>query len=415
MDTNLRERLRQRAGHLSLPLLSRLSSIRTLCIGEASYCHHLFRQSCLETGGTHGKLRHYQCGDVNMLHWPVAASQSPEISDDDSPINASADTARHSSRASGTASVDEEKEELYIRLRGMAPFTCAELPPAGWFSSNVLRRRFGRTSPARVQQPQVIFVSPNLPAAWASLRELYVPEVTAPFAEWLQRAQERALFLWQGDTSSHRSRRGGRLHHPAVYDAIPIVMNVNNASSESESASASIHGSGNVLEDIVWITGWNEALEGIFHRGYELGKEDGYENGRNDERRLSDRRKRKEIEVEKDKERDKVNGDPSMSGTSTSQPPMHTHNDSDSHSHRKRREVEDIESIVTCPITGEVLKDPVISPASGRSFERSAILQWLSMQSNDPLSRSALHPSDLVPNRTLKELIGRLKYFGIIS
>ena len=110
-----------------------------------------------------------------------------------------------------------------------------------------------------------------------------------------------------------------------------------------------------------------------------------------------------------------------MSGTNASQPPTHSHNGSHSHSHndsnshRKRREVEDIESIVTCPITGEVLKDPVISPASGRSFERSAILQWLSMQSNDPLSRSALHPSDLVPNRTLKELIGRLKYFGIIS
>jgi hypothetical protein len=61
-----------------------------------------------------------------------------------------------------------------------------------------------------------------------------------------------------------------------------------------------------------------------------------------------------------------------------------------------------------CPITCEVMRDPLMC-RSGTSFERSAILLWLEQHNKTcPLTRKPLRVSDLVPNRALQ---GRIQAF----
>ena len=53
-----------------------------------------------------------------------------------------------------------------------------------------------------------------------------------------------------------------------------------------------------------------------------------------------------------------------------------------------------------CPLTLCVMEDPVMT-RSGLSFERSAILQWLSQNSTCPVTRLPMLPSMLAPNVSL--------------
>lgn len=58
-----------------------------------------------------------------------------------------------------------------------------------------------------------------------------------------------------------------------------------------------------------------------------------------------------------------------------------------------------------CPITSELMKDPVIT-TTGISYERAAIVQWLkSGRSTCPVTRGQIRVSDLFPNRALKEAV----------
>lgn len=57
-----------------------------------------------------------------------------------------------------------------------------------------------------------------------------------------------------------------------------------------------------------------------------------------------------------------------------------------------------------CPISGEIMKDPVITP-SGISYERETIETWLKKKPVDPLSKKPLDVKDLIPNRSLKDTI----------
>ncbi|XP_076852475.1 WD repeat, SAM and U-box domain-containing protein 1 [Brachyhypopomus gauderio] len=60
-----------------------------------------------------------------------------------------------------------------------------------------------------------------------------------------------------------------------------------------------------------------------------------------------------------------------------------------------------------CPITHEVMKDPVIA-ADGYSYEREAIESWISTKSRtSPMTNLPLHTTLLTPNRTLKMAIFR--------
>jgi len=53
-----------------------------------------------------------------------------------------------------------------------------------------------------------------------------------------------------------------------------------------------------------------------------------------------------------------------------------------------------------CPITLEVMVNP-LSTRTGRSFERAAILDWISEGGKCPLTREDMRPSDLIPNHFL--------------
>lgn len=57
-----------------------------------------------------------------------------------------------------------------------------------------------------------------------------------------------------------------------------------------------------------------------------------------------------------------------------------------------------------CPITHELMKDPVIDP-DGNSYERQAIEDWLRQNGSSPITRAPLSINDLRPNRALKQTI----------
>ena len=57
-----------------------------------------------------------------------------------------------------------------------------------------------------------------------------------------------------------------------------------------------------------------------------------------------------------------------------------------------------------CPITYDLLRDPVIA-ADGNTYERTAIETWLAKTQSSPLTGESLEHSQLSPNRTLKKII----------
>ncbi|XP_019197298.1 PREDICTED: U-box domain-containing protein 43-like [Ipomoea nil] len=61
-----------------------------------------------------------------------------------------------------------------------------------------------------------------------------------------------------------------------------------------------------------------------------------------------------------------------------------------------------------CPITGEVMIDPVETP-SGHTFERSAIETWLTEENSCPITLNSLDTSMLRPNKTLRQSIEEWK------
>jgi hypothetical protein len=62
-----------------------------------------------------------------------------------------------------------------------------------------------------------------------------------------------------------------------------------------------------------------------------------------------------------------------------------------------------------CPITNDVMQNPVIDP-EGNSFEETAIKEWLSRNRKSPITRSLLSVHQLIPNRALKGAIEELVF-----
>ena len=67
---------------------------------------------------------------------------------------------------------------------------------------------------------------------------------------------------------------------------------------------------------------------------------------------------------------------------------------------------EDIPDEFICPITNEIMINPLMS-VHGFSFEREAIFEWLQKHTTCPLSRRELTASKLVTNHSLQEKIQR--------
>lgn len=57
-----------------------------------------------------------------------------------------------------------------------------------------------------------------------------------------------------------------------------------------------------------------------------------------------------------------------------------------------------------CPISQELMKDPVITPR-GISYERVSILNWLKKSRECPITKTPLEEKDLITNYALKNAI----------
>ncbi len=67
--------------------------------------------------------------------------------------------------------------------------------------------------------------------------------------------------------------------------------------------------------------------------------------------------------------------------------------------------IEDNPEII-CPISGEIMRDPV-SVATGHTFNREGIAQWLSNHNTNPVTGEILQHKELAPNWSLKSMITR--------
>merc|ERR1712062_712635 len=67
-------------------------------------------------------------------------------------------------------------------------------------------------------------------------------------------------------------------------------------------------------------------------------------------------------------------------------------------------EIKEINSKFLCPITKQIMKDPVIC-ADGYSYERTAIEQWLKCNDKSPVTEETLSTKQVFPNQNLKQMI----------
>jgi hypothetical protein len=67
-------------------------------------------------------------------------------------------------------------------------------------------------------------------------------------------------------------------------------------------------------------------------------------------------------------------------------------------------------SDLNCPITQELLKDPVVT-LDGHTYEKIAILEWFKNNSTSPQTNLLLPSKQIIPNHTLKNII---KHFAPI-
>lgn len=65
---------------------------------------------------------------------------------------------------------------------------------------------------------------------------------------------------------------------------------------------------------------------------------------------------------------------------------------------------DNFEEMISCPITCNIMKDPVITP-NGISYEKLAICDWLSKNNYCPITKKKLSVNELTPNYKLKEII----------
>ena len=67
---------------------------------------------------------------------------------------------------------------------------------------------------------------------------------------------------------------------------------------------------------------------------------------------------------------------------------------------------EELEELLICPITLEVMYDPWID-IEGNTYEYAAIMEHLSRSHTSPITRNPMHPTDLYlrPNRLIRDII----------
>lgn len=69
--------------------------------------------------------------------------------------------------------------------------------------------------------------------------------------------------------------------------------------------------------------------------------------------------------------------------------------------------VDDTYDKYLCPITGDIMSDPVIAP-DGYTYERKAITEWLARSGVSPMTRQPMGANNLIVNRLVKDEIDAL-------
>eukprot|EP01025_Chloroclados_australasicus_P017956 TRINITY_DN19250_c0_g2_i1.p1 TRINITY_DN19250_c0_g2~~TRINITY_DN19250_c0_g2_i1.p1 ORF type:complete len:334 (-),score=24.23 TRINITY_DN19250_c0_g2_i1:313-1314(-) len=67
-------------------------------------------------------------------------------------------------------------------------------------------------------------------------------------------------------------------------------------------------------------------------------------------------------------------------------------------------DIDNIPANLTCPLTHELFRDPVILISTGQTYERSEIQTWFKINHTDPLSGVEIKDTTLVPNLAIKGL-----------
>lgn len=60
--------------------------------------------------------------------------------------------------------------------------------------------------------------------------------------------------------------------------------------------------------------------------------------------------------------------------------------------------------LLICPITQQIMTDPV-TDRDGNTYDRAAIMQWLSTNNTSPITRRPMTADELVPNRIVRDLL----------
>jgi hypothetical protein len=71
---------------------------------------------------------------------------------------------------------------------------------------------------------------------------------------------------------------------------------------------------------------------------------------------------------------------------------------------RLRIRRDEVPERLTCPLTLELMKQPVIA-CDGHTYERCAIQQWLERAKTSPVTNERLRTPDLIPNHAMKAMI----------
>jgi len=67
--------------------------------------------------------------------------------------------------------------------------------------------------------------------------------------------------------------------------------------------------------------------------------------------------------------------------------------------------LDQLEENLVCPISFELMEDPVILVEDGHTYERAAISEWLNIHTSSPMTNEPLRSKQLVPNKLVKSLI----------
>jgi len=76
---------------------------------------------------------------------------------------------------------------------------------------------------------------------------------------------------------------------------------------------------------------------------------------------------------------------------------------------RGTMELSNWENIISCPITCDYFKDPVLITSTGNTYDRGAIMKWIMDKNSDPLTNLEINMTDIIPNYALVTVLYRLE------